>query len=251
MTEQRSEQPAMPPANSRRSGSDPRGLVLAVTGCAIAAGALLIASGFDWLRASIAMEPPLPEVSKAFTGGEVIDALVGIGILVGAAGLALLATRWPGRLAVAVLLIVVALLTVVSVGFFLYDGGRQMAWSWAQAYATPGSSTFPDHEVSPVPAVVAILGGLIAVFVGTFTILRARRWPVMGARYQRRTRPAAGNPASASATANQPASGHLSPGNHEAEMWSALERGEDPTLTSSDSRGQEVTEPPDHPVSDR
>lgn len=226
--------------------------MLAVVGCLLAASVLLTAAGLEWLQASIAMEPPLPEVRKTFTGGEVINGLVGIGILVGAAGLALIATRWLGRLIVAAVLIVVGLLTLGGVGFFLSDGGLQTAWSWAQDYATAGSSVFPDREVSPAPAVVAILGAVIAAAVGTFTTVRSRRWPVMGARYQRPPRPStAGNESLPSATVHRPASVNLSPESREAAMWSALERGEDPTLSSSDPPAQAAAEPPDQPVSGR
>lgn len=237
--------------NSNRSGSDAGGLLVAVMSCLLAAGVLLAASGLDWLQASIAMEPPLPDARKSFTGGEVIDALVAIGILVGAAGLALIATRWPGRLAVGVVLIVGGLLTLAQVGFFLYDAGMQTAWSWAQDYATAGSSVLPDHQVSPAPAVVALLGGLITVNVGIFTIVRRRRWPVMGARYERRARSRADDTLPAPGTNGPEAQVDTAPVVTEAAMWSALERGEDPTATSPDPRAPEAAEPPDQPVPGR
>lgn len=240
-----------PPAYSNTSGSDRRGLPLAIVGCLVAAGVLLAASGLEWLQASIAMEPPLPEVEKAFTGGEVINALVGIGILVGAAGLALIASRWPGRLVVAVVLIVVGLVTVVGVGFFLYDGGGQTAWSWAQAHAAPGSSAFPEREVTPAPAVGALLGAVLAVAVGILTIVRCRRWPVMGARYERRTRSSTGHTLTAPVATGAATRHDSAPAVTEAAMWSALERGEDPTATSPDPRSHEAAEPPDQPVSGR
>lgn len=242
---------AAPPADSNRSGSHRRELQLAVVGCLVAAGALLTASGLDWLQASVAIEPPLPDARETFTGAEIIDALVGIGVLSGAAGLALIATRWPGRLAVGIVLTVVGLLTLVQIGFFLYDGGMQTAWNWAQAYAADGSSVFPDHEVSPTPAVVAILGAGIAVAVGVFATVSGRRWPLMGARYERRSRSAEGYRSPASSSENSPASADLSPESREAAMWSALERGEDPTATEPDSRTGQAFEPPDQPVSGR
>lgn len=224
---------------------------MAVVGCLAAAGVLLTASGLDWLQASIQVEPPLPDVRKTFTGGEVVDALAGFGILVGAAGLALIATKRVGRMVVAAVLIVVGLLTLLAVGFFIYDAGREDAWSWAQDYATVGSSVFPDSELSPAPAVVALLGGLIAVVVGIFTAVTGRRWPVMGARYERRGPSAAVSPSSPPSSRSPASSVDRTPESQEAAMWSALERGEDPTAPAADPRVRQAPEPPDQPLSGR
>ena len=213
-----------PPTYSHR-----RGLLLAVAGCLAGAAVLLLASGRAWLQVGLPAQPPLPGVSQTLSGGEVIDALVPIGILVGAAGLALIAARWLGRLVVGVVLVAVGLLILAGVGFFLYDGGWQTAWSWGQAYATAGSSVFPEHDMSPAPAVAAMFGGAIAVAVGTFTTVRCGRWPVMGARYERRTRSLSRDTRAAPAGTGSTPQVDTAPEASEAAMWAAMDRGEDPT----------------------
>ncbi|HEV7897237.1 MAG TPA: Trp biosynthesis-associated membrane protein [Planosporangium sp.] len=63
---------------------------------------------------------------------------------------------------------------------------------------------------SPGWPLLTALGGLVVAGAGLLTVVRGRQWPGMGARYDR--------PA--------PTSG---PPRGEAQMWDALDRGEDPT----------------------
>lgn len=58
---------------------------------------------------------------------------------------------------------------------------------------------------------LAALGGALVAGAGVATLLRGAGWPAMGTRYERAAAPRTGGPAS------------------EAELWSALDRGEDPT----------------------
>ncbi len=202
----------------------------AVGGCLASAAILLLASGRPWLTLSLDLEPPLPPVSEKFSGSQLLG-LVPIGILAGAAGLALIASRRVGRLIVGVGLVLAGLLALARVGFFLDDRGFLVALDWAEDYVEPGVSDVPNREVSMLPAVIALLGATLVVAVGVFALARSRGWPIMGARYERR--------------------GPSSVGNDEAAMWSALERGQDPTATSPDPRAAEAAEaaePPDQPV---
>lgn len=234
----------------RSAGADRRGLVLAVAGCAAAAGVLLIVSGQPWLEVALPAQPPLPAVRQTLTGQEVVDSVVPIGILVAAGGLALIATRRVGRLVVAATLVVAGLLATGLIGFFLLDDGRLEAERWAQTRQAAGQSLSPDRDLSAVPAVLAVAAGGLAVAVGVFVILRSWRWPVMGARYER-TRSGTGRVLDSSSTVDSNPGGDEPPAADEAVMWSALERGEDPTLPSSKSPSHEAAKPPDQPVPGR
>ncbi|MDQ3715892.1 MAG: Trp biosynthesis-associated membrane protein [Actinomycetota bacterium] len=217
--------------NPSTAGSDRRGLLLAVAGCVVAATVLLLASEQEWLRLSLPAQPPLPGESQKLTGQEVVDSLVPVGIVIGAAGLALIAARRIGRLVVAVVLVVAGLLLMALIGFFLYDDGSSVAYSWAQAYAEPGESAFPARDVSVLPAVVALLAGGIPVAVGCFTLARGRWWPVMGVRFERRTSLDASGEAAGPSRSGTAERCDPRPAVSEAAMWAALERGEDPTIS--------------------
>ncbi|MGI8721583.1 MAG: Trp biosynthesis-associated membrane protein [Geodermatophilaceae bacterium] len=226
--------------HSPAPGSQPRGLLLAVLGCLGAAAILVLASGQGWLEVALSARAPLPAARETLTGQEVVDSLVPVGLLVGAAGLALIATRHIGRLVVAGVVVLGGLAVLAAVGFFLYDDGSQPAVQWAAARAGVGASVLVNRDVSTGPAVFALVGGLSAVAVGVFTLLRSGSWPVMGARYQRRAAsPVPGiqdrSGAARAASSAQPAA------TSEAAMWAALERGEDPTAGPAQAG---TTEPP-------
>ncbi len=212
------------------SGADRRGLLLAVAGCVTAAAVLLLATGLVWLDVAFPARPPLPGVSESLTGQDVSDSLVPIGLLVGAAGLALIATRRIGRFVVAFVLLAAGILALAITGFFLYDGGFSAALSWAQARATTvGESALPNRNLSVGPAVLALSGAGLSLAVGLLTILRGRRWPVMGSRYERRTRPVEARSESDPPVADPAATADPSQPVSEAAIWTALDRGEDPT----------------------
>jgi uncharacterized membrane protein (TIGR02234 family) len=74
---------------------------------------------------------------------------------------------------------------------------------------------------------LAALGGVLVVAAGVLTVLRGAAWPGMSARYDAPAgkRSAAG-PRRAAAAASAPA-GQPTP----ADLWKALDRGEDPTAS--------------------
>jgi uncharacterized membrane protein (TIGR02234 family) len=65
---------------------------------------------------------------------------------------------------------------------------------------------------------VVLAAGLVAVVTGLLVVLRGRRWPGMGRRYERPGR-SAGPPPARERTDEE----------RTADAWRALDRGEDPT----------------------
>ncbi|MDQ3474983.1 MAG: Trp biosynthesis-associated membrane protein [Actinomycetota bacterium] len=234
--------------------SHPRGLWLAVIGCAVAAAALILAAGQVWLQVSLPRDPPLPGVSASFTGGQMASRLVPTGILAGAASLALIAGRRVVRLAVGSVLVLTGLLTLGGMWFQIEDEGFLRALSWAQRYQPADSSLesiLPDRDFSAAPAWLALAGGGLILAVGLMTILRSKRWPVIGARYDRNSRPAPASSPRPSSTVDAQG-GDDGPGAfEERSMWSALERGEDPTLSVGYPPEQGARKPPNQPESSR
>jgi hypothetical protein len=160
-----------------------RQLGYAVGAAAAGAAVALFAASRVWREVPVSGPAPLgPAPPSTLTGGEIVPWLPAVGLVALAGAGALVATRGAVRVVVGGLLVACGLALVGAGGYAISDGAR--VW-W--------------------PGVVAV-GGLLAVDSGVLAIARARRWPALGARYERRP----------VATGSQ-------------SMWDAIDRGEDPT----------------------
>lgn len=160
-----------------------RDRTVAVAACVIGAGLALFAVSRTWLEVVSVRPAPLPPVHELKTGSALYPWLPALGLVALAGAGALLATRGLVRAAVGVLLLLC--------GFGLIAGAA-------------------GHLPGGWPVTTA-LGGLLVAGAGGLALARGRRWPALGARYDR----------PAGATARAPKSG--------AELWDALDRGDDPT----------------------
>jgi hypothetical protein len=160
-----------------------RDRTVAVAACAIGAGLALFAVSRTWTEVVSVRPAPLPPVHELKTGSALYPWLPALGLVALAGAGALLATRGLVRAAVGVLLLLC--------GFGLIAGA---------------AGHFPGGW-----SVATALGGLLVAGGGGLALVRGRRWPALGARYDR----------PAGATARAPQSG--------AEVWDALDRGDDPT----------------------
>ncbi|MGW0432669.1 Trp biosynthesis-associated membrane protein [Micromonospora sp. NPDC003197] len=196
-----------------------RQLMYAVLLCLAGAGLAVFAATRIWAVEVTVRPAPLPSVRVTRTGGELLPWLPALAV-VGLAGAgAMLATRGMGRRLVGVLLLIVGL--AVAVG-----GG----------YGVAGLAH--DDATLGWPA-LCVLGGLLATASGAVTVLRGGSWPVMGARYERRsTRENSPAPESSPARDGS-AAGSVVADDGEGRMvarrtvaaWDALDRGEDPTVS--------------------
>jgi hypothetical protein len=154
-----------------------RELTLVVLATAAAAALTLWAVSRTWSMETIPRPAPFP-AERAVSGGPAW--LTACGLVALAAAGALVAARGFGRRLVGVLLAMMGIGVAVSGGVGLVTG---------KVVAGP---------------LVAILAGLVLTACGGLAAVRERKWPVMGARYERSVP-------------------------NKRDIWDALDRGEDPT----------------------
>ncbi|MEV8514714.1 Trp biosynthesis-associated membrane protein [Dactylosporangium sp. NPDC051484] len=166
-----------------------RGLAITAVACAAGAGLVLLAATRGWQDVITNQPAPLPPITEHRTGTEIAPWLPALGVVALAGAGALLATRAAARLVVGALLILSGAGVVVA------------------ALVTLGD------DVKVVWPLLCTLGGLVVLAAGLVTARAGRSWPGMGARYERLS--------AAEKKPDRPAS--------QAELWDALDRGEDPT----------------------
>jgi len=174
------------PAQRAKAGAR-RQLGYAVLAAVVGAAVALFATSQVWADVEVTgvVGARLPREQR--TGGEVLPWMPALALVALAGAGALLATRGTARVLVGGLLVLCGV-GVAGGGGYAITEGAPIGW----------------------PALAAV-GGLVVVHAGVAALVRGRRWPAMGARYERvsaiNPRPAGGSPA----------------------MWDALDRGEDPT----------------------
>ncbi|MFC0504555.1 Trp biosynthesis-associated membrane protein [Micromonospora costi] len=180
-----------------------RELTYAVLLCLAGAGLALWAATRTWSVELTVRPAPLPPERAARTGAGLLPWLPALAVVGLAGGGAVLATRGRLRQGLGALLALLGLVVAAGGGYGLvaaFEGTVSRQW----------------------PA-LSLVGGLLAAGGGALTALRGRRWPAMGARYERPVRKAA-------PPAAPPAGGPVT-GRRTTEAWDALDRGEDPTVS--------------------
>ncbi|HWH00535.1 MAG TPA: Trp biosynthesis-associated membrane protein, partial [Pilimelia sp.] len=196
----------------------------AVLLCGVGAGVALLAARMPWHVEVTAQPAPLPEVRDVRTGAELrpwLPALMLVGL---AAAGALLAVRGAARAAVGAVAVCCGLAGASgALAVLAADGAVRQRAGWP---------------------VLTALGALALAAGGALAAARGRRWPALGARYDRRPPAGAGSggagpgrdgaagPAAAGpgGADHGPAGGRRGRGAPSTvEAWDALDRGEDPT----------------------
>ncbi|MGI5168909.1 Trp biosynthesis-associated membrane protein [Spirillospora sp. CA-253888] len=216
-----------------------RGLAALV--CAAGAGLTLLAAGRPWatVRARDAITPFSLELTGrdlgALPGGLGWAALAGMAVL--------FATRGRVRAGLGALLAAFgAVIAVSSVTGIRAGEVRAAAAGKSTMLRLAGETTV---QTGPWWA-VSLVGGVLIVAAGLFTLVRGARWPGMSARYERQGAAPAG-PAGSAPARSAPA------GDDSASLWKSLDRGEDPTDepagdSAGDSAGGSAAEPADRPA---
>jgi uncharacterized membrane protein (TIGR02234 family) len=197
-----------------------RELTAAVLASAAAGGLALFAGGQTWATLSADRPQPLPPVTEVLAGSAHAPLVPAAGLVLLAAAVALLAVRAAGRTAVGGLM-------AISGAALVWTSVRALAGGLRDAAAEmPVVVGTPDADISAVWPAVALLAGLLGVGAGLLTVVRGRRWPAMGRRYERTDAPDGGRRAPRPETDEDRAQ----------LAWRALDRGEDPTDPASGGR---------------
>ena len=182
-----------------------RELGAAVLLCLVGAFLVLVGAGRDWAVVDVAGTGLLPSRRVGVAGSDLAGGVRALG-LVGLAGVvALAATRRWGRVVVGVLL------ALVGLGVLALVAGTDLAAEAVRSVPVAQAGG-PAEGVRPTGwRAVTGAGGLLLAAAGALVAVRGRRWAGLGRRYD--------------APAARPAAVPTGP----AQLWDALDRGEDPT----------------------
>lgn len=182
-----------------------RGRGVAVVACLAGAGLVLLASSRDWAELPASTGGLVPSGPVPLTGRDLVPLAYACGLAALAGALALLATRgWPRR-AVGVLLVVLG-------GAALLSGLTGAGAEAVRDAADAGGSVPVTRTAWPW---ASHAGAALVVAAGALTAAVGHRWAGMSDRYDA---PAARERGRA---ADRPRGA--------GDLWSALDRGEDPT----------------------
>jgi uncharacterized membrane protein (TIGR02234 family) len=178
-------------------------LVRAVVVTAVGALLVLLASGREWARTTVAV-PAGPRATVTATGHAVEAALPALGIALLALAGAIIAGRGVIRRIVGV---VTALAAAAAVAVAIAGRGHV---SKTLTGREPGGLGIAVHATANGWWLVAAIGAALALVAGVLTALRGPSWAAMGAKYE------------AQAADRRPVTPAV-------DAWDALDRGEDPT----------------------
>jgi uncharacterized membrane protein (TIGR02234 family) len=180
---------------------------------AVGAAVVLWAAGETWARGKAPAAGSLLPVSvsgKAVSG--LPDALAVVAL---AALVAVFAVRGVARGVVSVLLALCGAGTVWAAAAGAVATGPLNAAAAKTAGLTTATAQDVTHTAWPW---IAVLGGVLLLTSGVLAVARSASWPAMSARYERDGSP-------------KPRAARRAPDpEHPAELWKALDRGEDPTV---------------------
>lgn len=202
-------------------------LTLALLGSAAGAGLIFLAASQSWAQVTIPREPPLGALHVKGTGKAFEPLLTGVA-LVGLAGIVgiIAAKKW-GRVIVGAVLAASGVAAVISAASHLAEPSRSDVTNLLADRRSVGIALdiAPTSEVHVIWPIVAVVGAILLVATGIYTMIRGRRWPGMSSRY---SAPRKSGGESTAGTAQHERTGASRPATPTA-MWNALDRGDDPT----------------------
>lgn len=176
-----------------------------------AAGVLLFA-GRVWQRVRVTRVRPLPDAVANLTGRDLYPALSAFALIALAGVIAIAATRGWGRRVVGLALAA----SGAVIGWYAVDGLSAVSPGRARSSIASGvgidSSSVPHVGLDGTWAGLTIASATLIVTAGVLTIVNAQRWSGLASRYEAPT-----------------AGARTERGNPDIALWSALDRGDDPT----------------------
>jgi hypothetical protein len=172
--------------------------------------AVTIAAGRPWatLRVRVA---GLPASHVSVTGTEVLPVVSALGALVLAGAVVTVATRGVARRVCGLVVACAGVVVVVAVA------NAEPALAALLQDRLVGAAGRPDPEAGTAASAwrwLCAAGGVAAALFGLVVSWRESAWPGMGARYDAPSAPRRGV------------------GEHDSDLWRALDRGEDPTRSA-------------------
>ncbi|MFE6284002.1 TIGR02234 family membrane protein [Streptomyces sp. NPDC057877] len=189
-----------------------RSLAMALLCGALGAAVALLATRQQWSEGTATVAGgafPLTAKGSDVTGVPAALAIVGLAALV-----AVFAVRRTGRYAVAALLALCGVGTVVAA---LLGASDSAALDEQAAQASGDTSATVDALSHTAWPYVAAAGGALILLAGLLALRYGRLWPAMSGRYERSGAP---RPRRAAAPTDP---------DRPEDLWKALDRGEDPT----------------------
>ena len=174
-----------------------KGLRAALAGCLLSGALILLAGGRAWARAAY------PDRPRGVTGADLVGSLPVWGLVALAGVVAVAATRRLGRIPVGGAL----LASGVSVAALSLRTIRTIEVRVLEDALIRRLTVTPTAVELTVWPYVTVGAGVLLALTGLLVALRGPRWAGLSARYD--------------APADRPAT--------ESDLWSALDRGEDPT----------------------
>ncbi|GAA2833102.1 TIGR02234 family membrane protein [Kitasatospora sp. CM 4170] len=194
------------PAAPAKAGRRTLGLMLLLTLLGVVL--VLTAVGRVWAEGRVA-GAAAGTLEVSVTGSRISELPGGLALVALAAALAVFAVRGAGRIAVGALTLLAGLGAAAAAAAGAGDGAALDSEAARKLALSGTTATDVAHTAWPW---VALAGGLLLALAGLLTARYGRGWPAMGSRYEAPTRKA-------------PAKAAESP----ADLWKALDRGEDPT----------------------
>ncbi|MEZ0067613.1 putative membrane protein (TIGR02234 family) [Streptacidiphilus sp. MAP12-20] len=214
------EEPAVAQPAASRTKADRRSLAATLLLSVLGAALLLVAAGQSWVSGQVQAQGVTRSLSAS---GSQVTALPGAMALVGLASVvAVFAVRGKARALLGALVALAgAGAAYAAMAAALGSGSRALdekaARSVGLADMHAGAVT---HSAWPW---LAALGGVLLAAAGLLTVVKGRAWPGMSARYDA---PTGGAEKAGPRRAARPAVTQTP-----ADLWKALDRGEDPTAS--------------------
>ncbi|HEY8457971.1 MAG TPA: Trp biosynthesis-associated membrane protein [Actinopolymorphaceae bacterium] len=207
-----------------------RQMILALGLTLAGAAATLLAATRPWIRAAW-VRPDFPSVRVVLEGGEVAPVVRAAGLVALGGVVGILATRGIVRRVVGACIACVGVGGVVACLALWWTRDAVADARLIEAGGDP-SLTVAESTVSTSGwPVVAGIGCALLAAAGVMTVLWGREWPAMGVRYD--------SPSSASSV---PARVGRTSGRDD-DAWTALDRGDDPTLEAGEEPNVESRDP--------
>jgi uncharacterized membrane protein (TIGR02234 family) len=198
-----------------------RGLGLALGGLALGAVLVLLSTQPAWVHVTVPRSAGGVAVALDLSGSQVAPVLVALGLLALAGVVGLVATRGWVRRAVGVLLVAAGAGVVLTTVRVVADPGAAAFGAVRGQSVDAAAAAAASYSVAGPWPWVALLGGLLVAVAGAGTVWLSRTWPAMGARYE--------------------APGADARGDRPVDAWTALDRGEDPTVPPPSTSPQPPT----------